>query len=87
MAKRIRCHCKGDPACKLCRGTKFYEYEPGPRGWMPFPCPTCEATGKVPGEGGSTATCATCRGYKSVDPADPPVGGPLDVFWKIIMGA
>lgn len=82
MAKRIRCHCLGKPECRLCRGTKFYAYEPGPRGWMPFPCPTCDRTGKVGAE-----TCFTCRGTGQVDPADPPTAGVLDVFWKMIMGA
>lgn len=82
MSKRVRCHCKGNPACKLCQGTKTYAYEPGPRGWMPFSCPTCAGTGKL----GETA-CFTCRGTGHVDPADPPASGVFDVFWKILMGA
>lgn len=82
MPKRVRCHCKGNPECKLCLGTKFYAYEPGPRGWMPFACPTCGASGKL-----AEAACFTCRGAGNVDPADPPAGGVLDVFWKVIMGA
>ena len=82
MPKRVRCHCKGNPECKLCQGSKFYLYEPGPRGWMPFACPTCTANGKLGEE-----PCFTCRGTGHVDPADPPAGGLLDVFWKVIMGA
>lgn len=82
MATRVRCHCKGNPSCKLCQGSKFYAYEPGPRGWMPFACPTCGGSGRV-----NDAPCTTCRSAGQVDPADPPVGGMLDVFWKIIMGA
>ena len=41
MSKGLRCHCQGTPECRLCRGTGYYDYQPGPRGWLPFRCPTC----------------------------------------------
>ncbi len=82
MERRVRCACGGDPRCELCNGTKTYGYTPGPRGWLPFACPTCAGTGKLGAE-----ACPTCRGEGQVDPADPPVNGFLDVVWKVLFGA
>ena len=79
---KVRCRCHGNPACKLCHGTKFYEYRPGPRGWMPFRCPTCGGAGKL-----ESGPCFTCRGTGQVDPADPPTKGIFDVLWKVLFGA
>ena len=86
MAK-VRCHCGGRADCKLCRGTKFYTYEPGPRGWLPFKCPTCEGTGRLVEPGEEPEKCPTCRGHGTVDPADPPPHGIFDVIWKALFGA
>jgi hypothetical protein len=87
MAKKVGCHCAGNPHCKLCNGTKVYQYEPGPRGWMPFKCPNCEGTGsaEVPGKG--LGKCTTCQGQGMVDPANPPSTGMMDVIWKSLFGA
>ncbi len=82
MAQSVGCHCKGNPACKLCGGAGRYSYEPGPRGWMPFACPTCGGVGKVGG-----APCVTCRAHGQVDPADPPSSGWVDVIRKAFFGA
>lgn len=71
MPKSVRCRCRGELECKLCRGMKVYDYEPGPRGWQLFPCPTCRdarTSGRRP-------ACATCDGRGVVDPADPPPAG------------
>ena len=88
MAKRIRCHCGGRPSCKLCNGTKFYGYDVGPRGYLPFRCPTCEGTGRLVDPGIEPEKCPTCRGQGQVDPADPPPGhGFIDVIWKAMFGA
>ncbi len=87
MAKRVRCPCGGNPDCKLCGGSRFYDYDPGPRGWLPFPCPTCGGV-RVSETGlGAPGACLTCKGAGDVDPADPPSGGPLDVIWKALFGA
>lgn len=82
MARSIGCHCNKNPACKLCGGAGRYAYEPGPRGWMPFACPTCAGVGRAGG-----AACVTCRGHGQVDPADPPSSGWLDVIRKAFFGA
>ena len=87
MARRVRCNCQGWPECKLCHGTKFYQYEPGPRGWIPFPCPTCGGKGKVRPEGKPEETCLTCRGHGVVDPAQPYVQGFWQVLRKALLGA
>ena len=87
MAKKVGCHCAGNPNCKLCGGTKVYQYEPGPRGWMPFKCPTCAGTGSVEVPGKDREKCWTCRGQGMVDPANPPSKGMMDVIWKAIFGA
>lgn len=79
MARQIGCHCGGNPACKLCAGAGKYAYEPGPRGWMPFPCPTCA--------GARNPECVTCRGAGQVDPADPPSTGWGDVIRKAFFGS
>lgn len=85
MAHQIRCHCRGNPRCELCHGAKFYDYTPGPRGWMPFACPTCGGSGRF-----DDGHCFTCRQTGSVDPADPPPAeGAKGVFrtaWKILFG-
>ena len=86
MPKRVRCHCGGDPECRLCRGTKVYDYTPGPRGWMPFNCPTCEGRGSAE-RGGERKPCPTCVGAGKVDPANPPTGRGLDMLWKTLFGA
>ncbi|MBY0512890.1 MAG: hypothetical protein K2P78_03145 [Gemmataceae bacterium] len=87
MVKTIRCHCGGKPSCRLCRGSKYYEYEVGPRGYLPFRCPTCEGRGRRDEPGQPPEPCPTCRGTGTVDPADPPGGGFLDVIWKALFGA
>lgn len=90
MSKQVRCHCHGNPACKLCRGERFYPYQPGPRGWMPFTCPTCEGTGVVKNTRGEDAACCTCKRAGTVDPGYPPYApgwkGGLRVGWKIFFG-
>jgi len=84
MAKRVRCPCGGDPDCRLCRGTKFYEYQPGSRGWIPFRCPTCGGAGRVTAAD-EVLTCPTCRGTGKVDPAAPPKNF-LDTLRGILLG-
>ena len=85
----VRCPCRGKLECKLCLGSKFYDYEVGPRGWMPFECPTCAGTGTVAGET-SPETCVTCHGGKFIDPANPPYAegatGWFRKLWKIFFG-
>lgn len=89
MPHSVRCPCLGHPDCKLCSGTKFYTYEPGPRGWMPFTCPTCEGKREVTVEG-KTEPCFTCRGAGTVDPALPPrdrsTRGFIRDVWRIFFG-
>jgi hypothetical protein len=71
---RVKCHCGGRPSCRLCRGTRYYTYEPGPRGWVPFACPNCDGFGRRDEPGLDPEPCPTCRGEGAVDPADPPLG-------------
>ena len=87
MAKKIRCHCGGLPSCKLCHGTGKYDYDPGPRGYIPFRCPTCDGRRTLTEEDGTTYECPTCRGQGVVDPAHPPPAGMWDVLTKIFFGA
>ena len=91
MPKRVRCTCRGNPDCKLCFGTAAYEYEPGPRGWMPFVCPTCSGARAVTVEAErSTEVCFTCSGAGTVDPANPPRDdsprGLIRNLWRIFFG-
>lgn len=89
MSHHIRCACQRNPDCKLCQGTGVYQYEPGPRGWMPFMCPTCEGTRETTVEG-KAERCFTCSGSGSVDPANPPrdksTRGFARDIWRIFMG-
>ena len=89
MSRQVRCPCLGHPDCKLCSGTKLYAYEPGPRGWMPFTCPTCEGTREVTVEG-KPEQCFTCRGAGNIDSANPPrdrsTRGFLRDVWRIFFG-
>jgi hypothetical protein len=87
MAHKLGCYCQGNPACKLCHGAGKYDYEPGPRGWMPFTCPTCQGKRYLSEPGQAQAPCFTCRAHGQVDPADPPSSGWADVIWKSIFGA
>lgn len=87
----VRCPCLGNPECKLCHGGKVYEYDVGPRGWMPFTCPTCGGAKTLPAtDGGEPRVCVTCNGAGNIDPAFPPpantTGGFLRKCWKIFMG-
>ncbi|VTR96417.1 unnamed protein product [Gemmata massiliana] len=90
MAASIRCHCQGNPECKLCFGKKFYPYQPGPRGWMPFRCPTCQGARNLPGSPNIETPCFTCAGTGGIDPANPPFAkgwwGALRVGWKAFFG-
>jgi hypothetical protein len=83
MTRSVRCPCYGNPACKLCTGTKFYDYQPDDRGWQLFRCPTCRDAADRRG-------CVTCRGAAWVDPANPPFApgwkGDLRSAWKVIFG-
>ena len=76
MPKQIRCRCGGNKACKLCNGAGKYDYEPGPLGWQPFTCPTCQGQRSIddPMAAGGKSRCFTCGGAGSVDPAN---AGPL----------
>ena len=89
MPYQLRCHCRGNPDCKLCLGTKFYSYEPGPRGWMPLICPTCEGKREVTVDG-QTERCFTCVGAGSIDPANPArdksTRGLFRDMWRIFFG-
>jgi len=87
----VRCPCRGNPACKLCNGSKFYEYTVGPRGWIPFTCPTCGGAKSLPGaDGKESQVCMTCEGGGVVDPGYPPsddsTGGLLRKMWKVFFG-
>lgn len=73
MVKQLRCPCSGNPLCKLCDGRGVYSYGPGPRGWMPFVCPTCEGKGILELAGKPAEDCPTCHGARNIDPADLPV--------------
>ncbi len=90
MPTKVRCHCRGNVACKLCHGQKFYEYQPGPRGWMPFTCPTCRGEGVLATAQGPEQPCFTCKAVGSVDPANPPYApgwlGTLRIGWKTFFG-
>lgn len=72
MSHQIRCQCDGNPRCELCRGAKSYDYQPGPRGWMPFVCPTCRGTGRAASADGDPIDCFTCNRLGRIDPANPP---------------
>ncbi len=89
MPYSILCPCRGNPDCKLCGGSKFYQYEPGPRGWMPFVCPTCEGKREATVEG-QTQKCSTCEGAGIIDPANPPrdrtTRGFIRDVWRIFFG-
>ncbi|MFM8274983.1 MAG: hypothetical protein ACKODX_22000 [Gemmata sp.] len=89
MPNRVRCACRGNAGCKLCLGSGVYDYEPGPRGWMPFACPTCAGAREV-AAGGAPQRCFTCSGTGTVDPANPPRDtssrGLLRDMWRIFMG-
>ena len=87
MPRPIKCACGGRASCRLCTGTGRYEYTPGPRGWMPFKCPTCDGKGRTAEAGVDPEKCPTCLGAGTVDPADPPTKGMLDVIWKALFGA
>lgn len=86
----LRCHCQGNPECKLCHGKKFYEYQPGERGWMPFRCPTCEGRRVVTNEEGQEERCFSCEGNGNVDPGYPAFTpgwlGAMRAGWKIFFG-
>jgi hypothetical protein len=86
MAQKVGCYCQGNPACKLCGGAGKYDYEPGPRGWMPFPCPTCGGK-RYLNDPAPRTPCFTCRAHGQVDPADPPSSGWVDVIRKAFFGA
>jgi DnaJ-class molecular chaperone len=74
MASKLRCPCEGKyPGCKLCLGGGFYPYEPGPRGWMPFVCPTCNGSGYMETASEASQECPTCHKTGNIDPANPPV--------------
>jgi DnaJ-class molecular chaperone len=85
--KRIRCNCGGKPMCKLCAGTGKYDYDPGPMGYMPFRCPTCEGQRTLADDDGTQFPCPTCKAEGTVDPAHPPPAGMWDVLTKILFGA
>ena len=87
MLTTIKCHCGGRPSCKLCGGTQSYQYEVGPRGHLPFACPTCQGQGWLEEPGIDREKCFTCRGNGTVDPADPPSNGFFDIIWKAMFGA
>ena len=87
MAQKVGCHCQKNPACKLCGGAGTYAYEPGPRGWMPFTCPTCGGKRTLTEPGDPPEPCPTCRGSGQVDPADPPSTGWASVIRKAFFGA
>lgn len=89
---KVRCPCLGRfPECKLCSGSQFYDYEVGPRGWIPFKCPSCGGTRTLPNaEGSEPRRCPTCEGNGTIDPGYPPhgdnAGGFLRRMWKIFFG-
>ncbi len=71
----------------MCSGTKAYSYELGPRGYLPFLCPTCLGKGWLDEPGIDREKCFTCRANGSVDPAAPPSNGFFDIIWKAMFGA
>ena len=85
--KKIRCHCGGKSFCRLCGGTGKYEYDTGPRGYLPFQCPTCNGERFLTEDDGAHFDCPTCKATGVVDPAHPPPAGVLDVLTKILFGA
>jgi hypothetical protein len=85
--KKIRCHCRGKSFCKLCGGTGKYGYDPGPMGYLPFQCPTCDGKRELIEDDGSRFLCPTCKATGAVDPAQPPPAGILDILTKIMFGA
>jgi hypothetical protein len=87
MTKTINCPCGGRPSCRLCHGSKSYQYESGPRGYLPFKCPTCNGAGWIEEPGLDREKCFTCLGNGTVDPADPPSKGLVDIIWKALFGA
>ena len=87
MPKKIRCHCAGKASCRLCQGMGKYEYDPGPMGYIPFRCPTCEGQRNLADDDGTQYPCPTCKQQGVVDPAHPPPAGMLDVLVKILFGA
>lgn len=84
---KVRCPCGRRADCRLCNGAGRYDYQPGPRGWMPFRCPTCEGKRTLAEPGAEPERCPTCRGAGTIDPADPPTRGFLDIIWKALFGA
>lgn len=87
MPKQVVCGCEKNSTCKLCGGKGSYSYEPGPHGWHPFPCPTCDGKGQMADEKNASVPCVTCHGHGKVDPAHPPSRGLLDLLWKTFFGA
>ena len=85
--KQIRCNCGGKAMCKLCGGAGKYAYDPGPQGYMPFRCPTCEGQKVLADDDGTRFPCPTCKAEGNVDPAHPPPAGMWDVLTKILFGA
>ena len=85
MSHQLRCPCRVNPRCALCRGAKFYDYTPGDRGWMPFKCPTCQGSGQLDGQ-----DCVTCHRVRTIDPANPPPAegakGFFRTAWQILFG-
>lgn len=79
MSQQIRCPCEGNPECRLCEGSGAYSYDPGPRGWMPFICPTCEGKGILEKSGEAPLECPTCHRSGNIDPANAPMG----IFAKV----
>lgn len=90
MPSQVRCPCHGNPECQLCHGEKFYPYQPGPQGWMPFRCPTCQGTRVVRNARGQEEACFTCQRAGTVDPANPPFDpgwrGTFRIAWKTFFG-
>jgi len=90
VVQQVRCPCRGKYECKLCGGTKFYSYEPGPRGWMPFICPTCTGEGRLAAANEEPRICITCGGAGSIDPANPPraegTRGWIRNSWRFLFG-
>lgn len=85
MIKRLGCPCGGKLQCKLCSGAGVYDYEVGPRGWMPFRCPTCNGTGRLTTPREPDEECPTCHWVGTVDPANSPVSF-LGKIRKIFFG-
>jgi len=90
MSTQVRCHCRGNPACELCHGERFYPYQPGPQGWIPFRCPTCLGKSVLQGATNAELPCFTCHRAGWVDPGNPPFApgwrGALRVGLKTFFG-